>query len=238
MLTLKSGHIELFADGGDIEDLRRKLESPIVDGVTTNPSLIRSAGVTDYRHFCAELAELPTSKPISIEVLCDDLEEMRRQALQISALSENFFVKIPVVNSKGVSTRNVVRNLIDEGVNVNVTAIFTLTQVEQFLEIVSPRANLFLSLFCGRIADAGVDAREIMMDATRAAEPYPNVKFIWASTRQVYNVVEAVDSGCHIITMTDEVFQKLGYLNKDLTEWSKETAAQFVSDAIRAGYSI
>lgn len=237
-MSVRSLNVEIYADGADLEAIRSLVDEPLVRGFTTNPTLMRQAGVDDYEKFARQALELVDDRPISFEVFTDDVTEMGRQADLISSWGANVFVKIPVTNTRGESTTDLVRSLTQSGVRVNVTAVFTMAQVEPLVSALSGGAPANISIFAGRIADAGIDPCPIVAAARDAAAAHGNIKLIWASPREVLNIVQADAVGCHIITVTTELLRKAAGLGKDLTQFSLETVAMFYRDAQAAGYTL
>ncbi len=236
--TLEELRIKIFADGADVAGMRELYGSPFVGGFTTNPTLMRKAGVTDYRAFAHEILGIIPDRPISFEVFSDEFEEMERQALEISSWADNVYVKIPVTNTRGESSRELVATLSGRGVKVNVTAILALDQVEHVCPAFSSGTPGYVSVFAGRVADTGMDAVPLMSAALELVWDYPNIELIWASPRELLNIFQADAIGCHIITVTYDVLKKLPLVGKDLHEYSLETVRMFYKDAQQAGYSI
>jgi transaldolase len=230
--------VKIFADGADLDGILALAEDPRIAGFTTNPSLMWKAGLTDYRKFAERLLEKITRHPISFEVFADDADEMRRQAGLIAGWGENVYVKIPVSTTTGESMAPLVRELSESGVKVNVTALFTTAQVEMLTDAVRDGAPSCLSVFAGRIADAGIDPLPLMVRALEVMESAPRAELIWASPREILNVVQANEIGCHIITVTHEMLVKLELLGKDLDQFSLETVQMFHRDAAAAGFSL
>lgn len=230
--------VKLFADGADLDGILALAEDPRVAGFTTNPTLMWRAGLTDYAEFAGRLLERVTSKPISFEVFADDEEEIRRQAHLIAGWGENVYVKVPVSTTAGESLAPLVRELSEGGVKVNVTALFTTVQVELITAAVKNGAPSCLSVFAGRIADAGVDPVPMMRRAVEIMVEAPRAQLIWASPREILNVVQADSVGCHIITMTHDLFAKLDLLGKNLEQFSLETVQMFRRDALAAGFTL
>ncbi len=226
----------IFADGADLQAILDLAQDPRVTGYTTNPTLMWKAGLTDYAAFAHRLLEHITEAPISFEVFADDEAEIRRQALLISSWGENVYVKIPVTTTDGTPMAPLARELSSDGVQLNVTAMFTLDQVRALTEAVADGAPSYLSVFAGRIADAGVDPVPIMRESVEIMKAAPRSELIWASPREVLNVVQASDVGCHVITMTHDLLKKLGGLGKDLDQFSLETVQMFHRDAETAGF--
>jgi len=228
----------VFADGADLDGILALAADPRISGFTTNPTLMWKAGLTDYSDFAQRLLERITRHPISFEVFADGVDEMRRQARLISAWGENVYVKIPITTTSGVSMVPLVRELSESGVKVNVTALFTTAQVELVTEAVRQGAPSYLSVFAGRIADAGIDPVPIMARSVDIMVDAPRAELIWASPREVLNVVQADSVGCHIITMTHDLLGKLELLGKDLEQFSLETVQMFHRDAVAAGFNL
>jgi transaldolase len=230
--------VKVFADGADLDAILALAEDPRIAGFTTNPTLMWKAGLTDYQDFAERLLERITTHPISFEVFADDIDEMRRQAKLIASWGDNVYVKIPVTTTTGESMAPLVRELSEDGVKVNVTALFTTAQVELLTAAVKDGAPSYLSVFAGRIADAGIDPMPIMAKSVSIMLDAPRSELIWASPREILNVVQADQVGCHIITMTHDLLAKLGSLGKDLDQFSLETVQMFRRDAQAAGFSL
>ncbi len=229
----------IFADGADLEEILKRAEDPRISGFTTNPTLMWKAGLTDYASFARRLLLRITSHPISFEVFADDEVEIRRQARMIAGWGENVYVKIPVTTTTGSSLAALVRELSEAGVKVNVTALMTTAQVEVIAAALRDGAPSYVSVFAGRIADAGVEPLPIMARAMGILEATaPRAELIWASPREVLNLVQADAIGCHIITMTNGLLEKLDTLGKDLERFSLETVQMFRRDAINAGFTL
>lgn len=228
----------IFADGADLDGILALAADPRITGFTTNPTLMWKAGLTDYADFAQRLLERITGHPISFEVFADEAEEMRRQAKVIAAWGENVYVKIPVTTTAGESMVPLVNELSESGVKVNVTALFTTAQVELVTAAVRDGAPAFLSVFAGRIADAGIDPLPIIARSVDIMVDAPRAELIWASPREVLNVVQADSVGCHIITMTHDLLPKLDLLGKDLEQFSLETVRMFHRDAAAAGFTL
>jgi transaldolase len=228
----------IFADGADLDGILALAEDPNIAGFTTNPTLMWKAGLTDYSDFAQRLLERITTHPISFEVFADDAEEMRRQARLIASWGPNVYVKIPITTTAGESMAPLVRELSEDGVQVNVTAMFTTAQVEMITAAVKDGAPSYLSVFAGRIADAGVDPVPIMARSVEIMKAAPGAELIWASPREILNVVQADQVGCHIITVTHDLLKKLPSLGKDLDQYSLETVQMFHRDAISAGFTL
>lgn len=230
--------VKLFADGADLDGILALAADPRVSGFTTNPTLMWKAGLTNYQDFAERLLERVTEHPISFEVFADDEDEIRRQARLIAGWGENVYVKVPVSTTAGQSLAPLVRELSEAGVKVNVTALFTTAQVELITEAVKDGAPSYISVFAGRIADAGIDPVPLMRRAVDIMVAAPRAELIWASPREVLNVVQAAQVGAHIITMTHDLFAKLDNLGKDLSQFSLETVQMFRRDALSAGFTL
>lgn len=228
--------IKMFADGADLKSIAQLNEDDRVSGFTTNPSLMKKAGISDYSVFCRDAASLVGPKPISFEVFADSLNEMHSQAKQIADFGSNVYVKIPIMNTQGLSTLGLCKDLSEDGVQLNVTAIFTDVQVESTIEALKNGAPSVVSVFAGRIADAGVDPEIPMAKYAKQTSAFSQIELLWASTREVYNVVQANRAGCDIITMTPDLFGKLGNIGKDLHQFSLETVQMFYDDATSSGF--
>ena len=230
--------VKLFADGADKDGMLEMYANPLISGFTTNPTLMKVAGVSDYESFAKDILTYITDKPISFEVFSDEFDEMEKQGLEIASWSENVNVKIPITNTKAESSVKLIDNLSSQGVSVNVTAMMTVDQVQSVLPALSKGPGSYVSVFAGRIADAGLDPLPIMREVVDLLKDYPNIELIWASPRELYNVIQANDIGCHIITATNNILKKLPTLGKDLDQFSLETVRMFYDDATEAGYSI
>jgi transaldolase len=236
--TLTALRVKIFADGADAASMAELARHPFIRGFTTNPTLMRKAGVQDYRAFArAALAAIP-DKPISFEVFADDDAGMVRQAREIASWGPHVYVKIPVTNTAGASTCDLVRRLSAEGVQVNVTAVMTLAQVETIAGALAGGAPSCVSLFAGRIADTGRDPVPHVRRALEILQAAPRAELIWASPREVFNIVQASEVGCHIITVTNDLLAKLGLFDKSLEEYSLDTVRMFFTDAENARFSL
>jgi transaldolase len=229
---------KIFADGADLDGILKLADDPLIKGFTTNPTLMWKAGLTDYAEFAGRLLERITAKPISFEVFADDEAEIRRQALTLARWGANVYVKVPVTTTSGESLAPLVRELSEGGVQVNVTALFTTAQVELITEAVKDGAPSCVSVFAGRIADAGVDPLPIMARSVDILAAAPRSELIWASPREILNLVQADQVGCHIITMTHDLLPKVKSLGKDLDQFSLETVQMFHRDASAAGFTL
>ena len=230
--------IKLFADGADKAGMLEMYQNPRIDGFTTNPTLMRKAGISNYETFAKEILKAIQDKPLSFEVFADDLNEMERQALEIKTWGSNVYVKIPVMNTQRVSTGPLIQRLTQAGVQLNITAILTLEQVREAADALRGGASAFVSVFAGRIADTGRDPIPLMQSALELLQPISAAELLWASPREVLNVYQAEAIGCHIITATNDLLKKLSLKDKDLTDYSQETVQMFYSDAKSAGYKL
>ncbi|HEY1595171.1 MAG TPA: transaldolase, partial [Thermoleophilaceae bacterium] len=230
-VELGSLRIKVFADGASIEGIRALIENPMIAGLTTNPTLMRKAGIEDYESFARDVLEIVPDKPVSFEVFSDEPDEMLRQGRKIAAWGDNVYVKIPVTDTSGNFMGDVVRELASDGHKVNVTGMLTLEQVERSAEALGSDAPAYASVFAGRIADAGVDPVPIMIRALELIASRPNIELLWASPREILNIVQADAIGCHVITVTHDLLKKLPLIGKDLDEFSLETVRMFHDDA-------
>jgi transaldolase len=238
MMMLDQISTQIFADGADLDGILTLAADPRIAGFTTNPTLMRKVGLTDYTRFARGLLERVQTHPISFEVFADDAGEMKRQAREIASWGENVYVKIPVTSTTGESMAPLARELSEEGVKVNVTALFTTAQVELIAAAVADGAPSYISVFAGRIADAGVDPVPIIARSLELMAQAPRAELIWASPREILNLVQANDVGCHIITITHDLLKKLDGLGKSLEQFSLETVRMFHDDALAAGFTL
>jgi transaldolase len=231
-------NVKLFSDGADKKGMLEMYANPLISGFTTNPTLMKVAGVSDYKSFAKDILTYIKDKPISFEVFSDEFDDMERQALEIASWADNIYVKIPITNTKSESSINLIDTLSAKNVKINVTAIMTVEQVLSVLPILVKGPGSYVSVFAGRIADAGFDPLPIMREVVGILQDYPNIELIWASPRELYNVVQASEIGCDIITATNDILRKLPTLGKDLDQFSLETVKMFYDDAKEVGYSI
>ena len=230
--------INIFLDGADLDIAKKFSQYDFIKGFTSNPSLMHKSKITSYEKFIEEFLKI-TSKPISFEVVSDDLSEMKEQAIKLNSYGPNVYVKIPVVNSKGVETTQIISELSDLNIKLNVTAIFTIEQIQKIVDVVSPKENLILSIFAGRIADTGRDPTEIFLNSRKLLEKKSkNFKLLWASVREVYNIYQAAKVGSDIITATPDNIAKIKLMNKDLEQYSFETVKMFYDDAQKGNIKI
>jgi transaldolase len=230
--------IAIYADGADVRDMVAARDAGIVKGFTTNPTLMRKCGVTDYAAFAREALEATGRMPISFEVFADDFDEMERQAKLIATWGEAVYVKIPITNTKGESSIALIRRLSAAGVKLNVTAILTLEQVREVAGALDPDTPAIVSVFAGRIADTGVDPVPLMREAAAICAAKPKAELLWASPRELLNIFQAEECGCHIITVTADVLKKLAMVGKPLDELSLDTVKMFFNDAAAAGFTL
>src|SRR5882724_2085094 len=230
--------VKIFADGADYEGIIKMSKNPLIKGFTTNPTLMRKAGVSDYEAFARKVLGTITDRPVSFEVFADDFPSMVEQARTIAAWGPNVNVKIPVTNTKGQSSAEIIRALSADGVVLNITAIFTLDQVRAVADALDQKTPAIVSVFAGRIADTGVDPIPHMLACKQILGSRPKAELLWASTRELLNIFHAEESGCDIITVPNEFLSKLDLIDKDLVEYSRETVQLFYRDATAAAYQI
>jgi transaldolase len=230
--------VKIFADGANKADMLRMYADPRIQGFTTNPTLMRHAGITDYAAFAKDVLESIHDRPISFEVFSDEFEEMERQALRIASWGANVFVKIPVSNTKSETSYELIRRLAERNVQLNVTAVMTVAQVREVSAALGNHAPSNVSIFAGRIADTGLDPVPIMAEAVEVCRRYSHQEVIWASPREVLNIVQAGEIGCHIITVTPDILKKLPLIGKPLEEYSLDTVKMFHGDATAAGFRL
>jgi transaldolase len=230
--------IKIFADGADLPSMLEMSAKTYIGGLTTNPTLMRKAGITNYRSFAVETLGLIKHKPISFEVFSDDLDEMMRQGTEIASWGQNVFVKIPITTTTGESTDPVIKFLTSKNIKVNVTALMTIDQVERVSKVLNPRVASYVSVFAGRIADTGKNPIPIMEESLRILQSNPCAELIWASPRELLNIIQANEIGCHIITATNDIIKKLDLLNYSLTKYSLDTVNMFYNDAKESKFAI
>lgn len=230
--------IKLFCDGADFDSILSMYANPYIKGFTTNPTLMKKAGITDYEQFGRKVLAAVPDRPISLEVFADDLEGMERQARKIATWGPNVNVKIPVTNTKGEFTGKLIGALSKDGIELNITALLTVDQIAQVAEALCPETPAIISVFAGRVADTGVDPVPLMEEGLKILKSRPKAELLWASPRELLNVFQADEIGCHIITATPDILAKLKLVGKDLSEYSLDTVKMFYTDATAAGYSI
>jgi len=238
MSGLSQFKIKLYADGADLNGMIEEYKKGIASGFTTNPTLMKKAGVKSYEEFAKAALKAIPDLPISFEVFSDDLPGMEREARKIGSWGNNVYIKIPVTNTKGESTASLVKKLSHDGLKLNVTAILTLDQVKTVAKALSPDTPSIVSVFAGRIADTGVDPMPMMKESVKILKSNPKAELLWASTRELLNLIQAESCGCHIITITNDILKKVPQVGKDLSQLSLETVQMFYSDAQSAGYKI
>ncbi|HMQ68742.1 MAG TPA: transaldolase [Ignavibacteria bacterium] len=237
MPGVKDLKIKIFADGANVTEMKKVYSEGIVKGFTTNPTLMKKDGVTDYVAFAKDVLSEIKDMPISFEVFTDDFESMERQATEIGSWGENVYIKIPITNTKGETSYELIKKLSDKGMKLNVTAMLTIEQVENVAKCVNPDTPVIISLFAGRIADTGRDPVPYIMRSLEILKDNKNAELLWASSREVLNIIQAEECGCQIITVTNNLIEKLSMLDKDLKELSLDTVKMFYNDASSAGYS-
>jgi transaldolase len=238
MKALADLRVKLFADGADKAGMLEMYHNPLIQGFTTNPTLMRKADILDYQAFALAILRAIPDRSISFEVFSDDFREMAQQAHKIAQWGENVYVKIPVTDTWGESSVDLARSLAQAGVKLNVTAIMTLDQVQRVSAVLADGPPAFVSVFAGRIADTGRDPMPVMAAAVELLRMYPNIELIWASPRELLNIFQADSIGCHIITATNDILAKLRLVGKDLHAYSLETVKMFRDDAVKAGYTL
>lgn len=238
MRAIEDLKIKLFADGADLKHILQLIANPLIQGFTTNPTLMRAAGVIDYERFARDILAVVTDRPISFEVFADDFGMMEQQAHKIASWADNVYVKIPITNTKRESSLELVKKLSHSGVKVNITAIAALDQVDATVSVVRGGAPSVISVFAGRVADTGRDPVPLMTEAVRMVSVDRNIELLWASPRELLNIFQANDVGCHIITVTKDILGKLKTVGKDLHEYSLETVLMFHNDATSSGFAL
>ncbi|MDI1248227.1 MAG: transaldolase [Lacunisphaera sp.] len=239
MPTLNTLKIQIYADGADKAGILDLYAKPYIKGLTTNPTLMKKAGIRDYEAFARDILQTVTAKPISLEVFADDFPEMKRQALKIAGWGRNVYVKIPITNTRAESAVPLVRELAAEGVQLNITALLTSAQVRAVAAVLQPQVPAVVSIFAGRVADTGVDPMPIMRESLQLLAGQPKAELLWASVREVLNIVQAEQCGCHIVTVTHDILAKAAkLLSMDLDALSLDTVKMFAQDAAAAGYKL
>ena len=238
MKKIEDLHIKIFGDGAEKASILELNEKPYIKGFTTNPTLMRKAGISDYAEFAKEILGVVKDKPISFEVFSDEFEDMERQAKIIASWGDNVYVKIPITNTKGESSAPLIARLAAAGIKLNVTAILTTEQVAETAKVLLPSVPSIVSVFAGRIADTGRDPVPYMMKAKEILSGNPTAELLWASPRELFNIIQAEEMGCHIITVTPDVLKKLSGLGYDLAQFSLDTVKMFYEDGRKAGYRL
>jgi transaldolase len=235
---LEDLHVKIFADGAEKSGMLEMYAKPYIKGFTTNPTLMHKVGLTDYRAFARDIVSVIPDRPISFEVFSDEFDEMERQAREIATWGDNVYVKIPVTNTRREPAYELVRRLANEGVKLNITAIMTIDQVRNVVDAVKDGAPSCVSVFAGRIADTGRDPVPIMTECVEILKAAPQAELIWASPRELLNIIQADAIGCHIITVTNDILKKLPLIGKDLADYSLDTVKMFFDDGRKAGFTL
>lgn len=230
--------VKIFADSADKNSMFDMHDRSYIKGLTTNPSLMRKAGIVDYRAFCKEILSVIKIKPISFEVFSDDFSEMERQAMELASFGENVYVKIPITNTQNIPSYRLIEKLVHRKIKLNITAIMTLSQVKEVVPCLEKNTPSYISVFAGRIADTGRDPLPIMTEAVSVLKSAPKAELIWASPRELLNIFQANAIGCHIITVTSDILKKLNLIGYDLDAYSLDTVRMFYDDAVLAGYAL
>ena len=238
MNKIEALKVKIFADGADVAGMLEMNSKPFIKGLTTNPTLMKKAGITDYKAFCKDILVSIKDKPLSFEVFSDNFAEMERQALEISSWGENVYVKIPITNTKQEGSYSLIKRLSDQKVKLNITALMTIDQVRNVVTTIDPKIPSYVSVFAGRIADTGVDPVPIMMEAVKILKAAPASELIWASPRELLNIFQADEVGCPIITVTSDIIKKLSLVGYSLDDYSLDTVKMFYADAVDAGYKL
>ena len=238
MKKIENLNVKIFADGADKDGMLEMYSKPFIKGLTTNPTLMKKAGITDYKMFCLDILTEIKDKPLSFEVFSDDFSEMERQALEIASWGENVYVKIPITNTRQEACYPLVKKLASQKVKLNVTAMMTLEQVANVVAVLQPDVPSYVSVFAGRVADTGIDPVPLMTKAVEMLKEKPAAELIWASPRELLNVFQADEIGCHVITVTNDILKKLSLVGYDLNEYSLDTVKMFYADAVAAGYKL
>ena len=238
MKKIEDLKVKIFSDGADKEDMLDMASKTFIRGLTTNPSLMKKAGIKDYEAFAKDILSTIKEKPISFEVFSDDFDEMEKQAMKITSWADNVYVKIPVTNTKKESSKELIKRLVEKEVKLNITAIMTLDQVKTVLSVLDNKVPSIISVFAGRIADTGKDPIPLMKECLTEMKINPKSELLWASPRELLNIIQADQIGCHIITVTKDVIKKLKLVNYDLEDYSLDTVKMFYKDAVDAGFKI
>ena len=238
MTPIERLRVKIFADGADRAAMLSLYAQPLIKGLTTNPTLMRKAGIANYRAFARDILEHVRDKPVSFEVISDEFAQMERQAVEIAGWADNVYVKIPVTNTRGDPSYALVQRLASRGVKVNVTAILTLQQVRDVSAALNPEVPSYVSILAGRVADCGVDPVPLMAAAVHMLEPLPRAELIWGSPREILNILQADSVGCHVITLTPEILRKIPLVGRSLAECSLDTVKMFYDDAAAAGFTL
>ena len=237
-MNMKKIKIKIFADGANEEQMIKYNKLRYVKGLTTNPSLMKKAGIKDYTIFAKKILKKIKKKPISFEVFSDNLNEMYIQAKTISSWGSNVYVKIPITNTKNKSCNSIIKKLSDENIKLNITALFTLNQIKSLKKVLNPKSDNIISIFAGRIADTGRNPSSIIKKSIKLFSKFKKTEILWASTREFFNIIEADNLGCHIITVPPDILKKTKLIDYNLDKYSLETIKDFYNDAQKAGYKI
>ena len=238
MRSLGQLKVKLFADGANLPEMLEMHALPYIEGITTNPTLMRKAGISNYRSFARDVLSQIHNKPVCFEVLADEFAEMERQAMEIAGWADNVFVKIPVTNTRRQTCCPLVKRLADRHVKLNVTAVMTLMQVREIAASLNSNVPCYVSVFAGRIADTGIDPVPLMSQAVETLRSNAEAELVWASSREVFNIFQAEAAGCHVITLTNDILRKLSLVGYDLTDYSLDTVKMFHSDAQKSGFTL
>ena len=238
MKKIEDLKVKIFSDGADKEDMLDMASKTFIRGLTTNPTLMKKAGIKDYEAFAKDILSTIKEKPISFEVFSDDFDEMEKQAMKITSWADNVYVKIPVTNTKKESSKELIKRLVEKKVKLNITAIMTLDQVKTVLSVLDNKVPSIISVFAGRIADTGKDPIPLMKECLTEMKINPKSELLWASPRELLNIIQADQIGCHIITATKDIIKKLKLANYDLEDYSLDTVKMFYKDAVDAGFKI
>ena len=235
---LENLKINIFADGANINEIRKMYDNPLIKGFTTNPSLMKKAGVKNYKNFIQDVINIVKDKPISFEVFADDDDKIEIQGRKIASIAKNIYIKIPITNTKKKFTGKVIKNLLASNIPLNITAITTLDQIKMVYDLVNCDTPIIFSIFAGRIADTGVDPINLINQSIKITNDKKNIQILWASTREILNIVQADRTGCHIITVPNDLLKKLSLIGKNLEGYSLETVKGFYDDALSSGFKI
>ena len=238
MKKIEDLNVKIFSDGADKKDMLDMNSKTFIKGLTTNPTLMKKAGIEDYEAFAKDILSTIKKKPISFEVFSDDFDDMERQAMKMTSWADNVYVKIPITNTKKESSKELIKRLAEKKVKLNITAIMTLDQVKTVVAVLNNNVPSIVSVFAGRIADTGVDPVPLMKECLKEIKINPKSELLWASPRELLNVIQADQIGCHIITVTKDIIKKLQFINYDLEEYSLDTVKMFYKDAVDANFKI
>ena len=238
MIKIEDLKVKIFSDGADKKDMLEMNSKTFIKGLTTNPSLMKKAGIKDYETFAKDILSTIKEKPISFEVFSDDFDDMEKQAMEIASWAANVYVKIPITNTKKESSKELVQRLAKKKVKLNITAIMTLDQVKTVLSVLDNKVPSVISVFAGRIADTGKDPIPLMKECLKEMKINPKSELLWASPRELLNIIQADQIGCHIITVTKDIIKKLQFIDYDLKDYSLDTVKMFYKDAVDAGFKI